>query len=199
MKLTITSVDHAPDDLYGQLPFTVDLIKKIPGDDRPDYWIGKAKPEIKWLKDKHEQKVSHLVLAARLSGTRIRPGAKGLPVGIAYVTDESLLADDHLNFKKCAYVAIGMAHETTNAPESNPLKKLWQWAIFLFGIALSLIGAALVAAYVFEAIVARMGEPDQSLLFWYLPILFFGFLGLAAGLTGAVWGFRALQRANRLK
>jgi hypothetical protein len=99
-----------------------------------------------------------------------------------------------LNFLKCGYDAMGMANEPANACESNPLKRFWPWAIFLFGTGLILIGGALVGAYVLEAVVARVGEPDQSLLFWYLPILFLGVLGLAAGLSAAVLGFKTLKK-----
>jgi hypothetical protein len=34
-----------------------------------------------------------------------------LPVGIAYVTDESITADARLDMGKCEYVAIGAADE----------------------------------------------------------------------------------------
>jgi hypothetical protein len=34
-----------------------------------------------------------------------------LPVGIAYVTDESVLEDVHLDFKKCKYVSIGISYD----------------------------------------------------------------------------------------
>jgi len=40
MQLTVTSVDYAPDELYGQVPFVVNLLRQMPGSDRPDYWLG---------------------------------------------------------------------------------------------------------------------------------------------------------------
>ena len=43
-------------------------------------------------------------------------------------------------------------------------------------------GVIFVLMYVWEAIVSRFGEPDQSLLFWYLPILFLGLIASAGGL-----------------
>ena len=42
---------------------------------------------------------------------RIEPGVRNLPVGIAYVTDETLLQDARLGFGKCSYVAIGIADD----------------------------------------------------------------------------------------
>jgi cytochrome oxidase assembly protein ShyY1 len=48
--------------------------------------------------------------------------------------------------------------------------------------------------YVLEAIVARIGEADQSLLFWYLPILFIGLIVLAIGLGLGIWGARRLRK-----
>ncbi len=52
------------------------------------------------------------------------------------------------------------------------------------GICAGLPGMGLMGLYVSEAILHRMGEPDQSLLFWYLPVLFLGFVlvGLSVGL-----------------
>lgn len=51
-----------------------------------------------------------------------------------------------------------------------------------------LIGIGFAAMYVLEAIITRRGEPDQSLLFWYLPILFIGLIGIIIGLVFGVWG-----------
>jgi len=112
MELTITGVDYAPPELEGQTPIVVFLLREIPGDDRPDYWLGEVKVPIRWIHENHQLTIRHLVLAARWEGTRIEPNAKDLPVGIAYVTDESLLKDERLNLDKCHYVAIGISHET---------------------------------------------------------------------------------------
>ena len=120
MELTITSVDYAPEELYEQTPLVVHLIKEMSGDDRPDYWLGEVKTPIKWIHENHEKKITHLILAARWEGTRIEPHVKDLPVGIAYVIDQSLLDDKKLNFKKCEYVAIGISHETGGG---DPIRK----------------------------------------------------------------------------
>ena len=119
MKLKITDVDYAPEELYEQTPFEISLLREIPGSDRPDYSIGELKNEIKWIKDNHELKVSHVVVAARWVGTAIQPNASNLPIGISYVTDLSLLKDKKLNFEKCEYIAIGISHEI----ERNSTKK----------------------------------------------------------------------------
>jgi hypothetical protein len=113
MELTISDVDYAPEDLPEQTPFVVDLVREMPGDDRPDYWLGTLRTPIRWLHKNHERHITHLILAARWEGTRIEPGVKSLPVGIAYVTDQSLLNDSRLEFSKCAYVAIGISHDTS--------------------------------------------------------------------------------------
>lgn len=124
IQLTINSIDYAPEELYDQLPLVIDLMREIPGDDRPDYWLGKATRSIKWIKDNHEYQITHLVLAARWQGTKIKTGAKNLPVGIAYVTDDTLLDDKHLDFKKCAYVAIGISTDTTDGHKPPKLNKI---------------------------------------------------------------------------
>jgi hypothetical protein len=113
LQLTITDVDNAPEDLYAQCPIVVNLIREMPGDDRQDYWLGEARTPIKWVHENRGRLITHLILAARWKGTRIATGARNLPVGIAFVTDQSLLSDSCLSFSKCTYVAIGITHDTT--------------------------------------------------------------------------------------
>ena len=47
-----------------------------------------------------------------------------LPVGIAYVTDETLLEDDRLDSGKCSYVAIGISSETSGGKAPRPLTSI---------------------------------------------------------------------------
>ena len=116
MELQVTSVDYAPEELYDQVPLVLELLREVPGSDRPDYWIGKCKKSIRWIDNNLEKEITHVVVAARWEGTRIEPHAKDLPVGISYVIDESVLTDETLDFKKCSYVAIGVSHETAGGP-----------------------------------------------------------------------------------
>jgi membrane protein DedA with SNARE-associated domain len=51
----------------------------------------------------------------------------------------------------------------------------------LLGSLLSLTGVVFIAMYLWEAVIVRLGESDQSLLFWYLPILFIGLISLRSG------------------
>jgi len=108
MKITIHSVDYAPDDLYGQVPIVARLTREMPGDDRPDYWLGELAKPLSWSTPEGTRTIRHIVVAARLVGTRIEPGAE-LPVGIAYVTDGSQVTETRFDLNKAAYVAIGMA------------------------------------------------------------------------------------------
>ena len=54
---------------------------------------------------------------------------------------------------------------------------------FLVGGLASLLGVVLVGGYVWEAVILRIGDPDQSLLFWYLPLLFIGMLCFMIGIA----------------
>jgi hypothetical protein len=63
------------------------------------------------------------------------------------------------------------------------------------GSAAILVGVSLVGAYILEAVVERRGEPDQSLLFWYLPLLFAGLVSFIAGVAASVWGLIRLRRS----
>jgi hypothetical protein len=107
VRLTVTSVDYAPDELHGQAPFDVALLRQIPGGDRPDYWLGSVTPPLRWVANGVEREITHLVVSARWVGGQFVTGARHLPLNIAYVTDATLLTDAQLDFAKCAYVAIG--------------------------------------------------------------------------------------------
>ena len=68
--------------------------------------------------------------------------------------------------------------------------------MILSGGFISLAGAILVCMYFWEAIVSRMGEPDQSLIFWYLPFLLFGVIAIRGGLAMIILGKRRLKSAQ---
>jgi membrane protein DedA with SNARE-associated domain len=55
------------------------------------------------------------------------------------------------------------------------------------GIILFVLGLFFSGIYVSEAIFMRSGSNDQSLIFWYLPILFIGLAGLMAGVVLTLW------------
>ncbi len=112
MKLTIYDVDYAPKELSAQVPIEVDLLRMIPGSDRPDYWLEKTKLPLKWLDNDIEKSIPHIIVCARWVGTEIGTNFKKLPVGIAYITDQTLLEDEVLSFEKCKYIAIGTASVT---------------------------------------------------------------------------------------
>lgn len=107
MRIQLIDCDYAPEDMDGQLPVTCKLLRMIPGNDRPDYWLAKCEKAIRH----GEEAVNYLVLAPRFVGTKIRKGMGEIALGVAYVTDETLLQDTTLNFDKCKYVAICRAKE----------------------------------------------------------------------------------------
>ena len=115
MQLNITYVDYSPAELDEQVPFVIDLVRQMPGDDRPDYWLGQLQKPLRWNDDSIEKQITHIVVAARWAGTRIKPSIKNLPVGLAYVLDLSLLEDSTIDLNKCRYIAIGIADELTGS------------------------------------------------------------------------------------
>jgi hypothetical protein len=112
MELTITSVDHAPEALHNQIPVVVRLIREIPGDDRHDYWLSEMKTSVISNHGNHERQITPPVLAARWEGICIEPHVRDLPIGIAWVTDSSLLNSAKLDLERCSCVAIGIARVT---------------------------------------------------------------------------------------
>lgn len=107
IKLRLIACDYAPKDLAGQLPVSCQLIRTIPGNDRPDYCLAKCDRPLKY----GEATVHYLVLAPRFVGAKIEPGIGSVVINVAYVTDESITGDSTLNFNKCIYVAICRAVE----------------------------------------------------------------------------------------
>jgi hypothetical protein len=116
VNIRIHSVDHAPDDLDSQIPLRGRLLRTIAKNDRSngfrtasgDYWLAELSTPLSWTREGITRTIRHLVLAARWEGTAIQPGAT-LPVGIAYVVDESILSSESFNLTQVEYVAIGMA------------------------------------------------------------------------------------------
>jgi hypothetical protein len=47
-------------------------------------------------------------------------------------------------------------------------------------VALLVVGAASVKWYVWDIVIKQAGEPDRSMLFWGLPILFIGIVAVSA-------------------
>jgi hypothetical protein len=116
VNFVIRSVDHAPDDLDGQLPLRGRLLRTIAKSDRPDvfrsasgeYWLAELRTPLSWTIAGATRTIRHLVLAPRWQGTSIRRGAK-LPVALAYVLDDAVLSAETFDSTQTEYVAIGMA------------------------------------------------------------------------------------------
>lgn len=121
MKLSVTSVDFAPEDLYDQTPFVVKLVRQVPGADRSDYWLGELESPLKWIDQNIQQDISHLIIAARWAGTQIEPHVENLPIGLAYVTDPAQVTEPSVDFTKIQYVAIGVATEIEGGNQPKPL------------------------------------------------------------------------------
>jgi|GEM_PF-1560411 len=71
--------------------------------------------------------------------------------------------------------------------------------VFLGGL-LMVLGAVFIGMYLWEAVISRLGEPDQSLVFWYLPILFIGIKVVLSGFSILRQGlaeFRVKRNGNQ--
>jgi len=75
-------------------------------------------------------------------------------------------------------------------------KIIWPSVALISGTVLTIIGILLTVGYIMEAYIARIGEPDQSLLFWYLPLLIIGLIAFVTGLSTGIWGFNRLRKIN---
>lgn len=102
MSFKIIDCDYAPSDLPQQLPIECSIMRTIPGTDRPDYSLAVCKTPIYY----NGQTIKHLVLAPRFVGEHINKNTQKITLGVAYVTDDSLIKDKTLSFEKCKYVAV---------------------------------------------------------------------------------------------
>ena len=86
LKLSISSVDLGPEELKGQTPFLIELLRELSGPDRPDYWLGRAvSPSDAGAAPNGELLTSLLRRACSTRG--LSPRVENLPVGIAFVID----------------------------------------------------------------------------------------------------------------
>lgn len=113
MRLIISSVDYAPEELAAQVPLSVTLMRPLAGTaNRAGAWLGVFDRPVQWTNENGAKaEATHAVLWARAKGAAISSGARNLAVGIAYVVDESLLEDEALDLAKTYYVAVGMASD----------------------------------------------------------------------------------------
>lgn len=77
------------------------------------------------------------------------------------------------------------------------MKKCIHVLALLFGSAATLTGLWLIGLYFSEAVFKRLGEPDQSLVFWYIPILCIGIVSIVTGVVSFLWGLGKLPGTNK--
>ncbi len=73
------------------------------------------------------------------------------------------------------------------------MKTLLTYLSVLLGGLITFVGASFVVMYFWEAIITRIGDPDQSLIFWYLPILFFGIIMVLGGVALLAQGIKRVR------
>ncbi|MEZ5920351.1 MAG: hypothetical protein R3C60_03265 [Parvularculaceae bacterium] len=115
MKLKLNSVDYCPNELHAQLPIVIEVLRQIRGKDRPDYFLGRCCPAIEWIDGNDTRKITHVVICARYVGQTIERLANNLAVGIAYVTVESQITENFVDFSKVRYSAIGLVTDLENS------------------------------------------------------------------------------------
>jgi len=75
------------------------------------------------------------------------------------------------------------------------IKKLLLLGVLILSGLVFLTGVAFVVMYAWNGVIARIGEADQSLVFWYLPVLIMGFITMSVGWA---MGRRVLERLKDL-
>jgi hypothetical protein len=115
----IDQVDAGPASLADAVPVRAELLRLIPGPDRPDYALAVLEHPIAVPPDEAVgggRTVHAVVMAPRLVGQQFAPDLRDLQVALAYVIDDSLATDDTLDLAKVGYVAVA----TLNLDEHLP-------------------------------------------------------------------------------
>jgi len=76
------------------------------------------------------------------------------------------------------------------------MERIAGFAAALASVVLLVVGAAAVKWYVWDVAVSQAGQPDRSMLFWGLPVLFIGVIGALASVGMALLARRALSSSR---
>ena len=76
------------------------------------------------------------------------------------------------------------------------MERIAGFAAALASVVLLVVGAAAVQWYVWDVAVSQAGQPDRSMLFWGLPVLFIGVIGALASVGMALLARRALSSSR---
>jgi hypothetical protein len=143
-RIVITGVDSAPADLAAQLPVHAELVRILPGPDRPDYSlaitkkpihfrttvatleqagidVSAADPQMIRVHDdgSADLLVFGLVLCARVAGETIHLAMSDFPVNIAYVIDNTQLGDPEVVFSKSIFAAVAFVSMDEPGPSET--------------------------------------------------------------------------------
>jgi hypothetical protein len=69
-----------------------------------------------------------------------------------------------------------------------------QALVIFIAVLLAVVGLGFIAMYLWDGVIARWEDPDQSLLFWYLPILFIGIFCFIGGISLFIIARKKLRR-----
>ena len=138
--VTVTSLDGVPDEIDAQAPLDGELVRVIPGPDRPDYCLVILDRPLRFhpgtdldlervlaeqLTTEADGRpllwVRTVVVVARFAGERITPGVRDLTVDLALVVDDTTLRDDVLDFAKVLPIGVGtFGHRAAPTAPSPP-------------------------------------------------------------------------------
>lgn len=114
LKLTVRSVEGSR-TLEELVPFDINLLRTLPGPDRPDYWLGEVVRPLCFVLNRRRVDFTYAVLAEKAKGGHIEAGARNVPIALAYITDIAQLGAREVNFGQCRYFAIAMTDETSTS------------------------------------------------------------------------------------
>ncbi len=88
----------------------------------------------------------------------------------------------------------GYTHRVMKAGQKRFLLRGVYVLVIALALLLTVLGLGFIAMYFREGVIAHWGDPDQSLVFWYLPILFIGIASFVGGMALLLVAGRKFKR-----
>lgn len=129
-SFVVTKLDLGPEEFAEVLPLRAQLVRVMPGSDRPDYLLCTTERAIPFrppagfdLRRAHPSfltqdargdliAIQAVVICTRLVGDGFHVGMKDVAVNIAYVIDMSLGTDTSVDFAKLEFAAVGFIDDS---------------------------------------------------------------------------------------
>lgn len=125
----VSRIEDGPQEFHDAMPVYGRIFDKLEHQDGSEYYLSELLSPIQ----SKGRTIRYAVIGARFEGSAIGPNMTDLPINAAYVTDESLLEERHMDFDKGEFMGIAEVTDVTtefnqamkNSENQETNKKPW--------------------------------------------------------------------------